>query len=201
MGEKVNGRYELVDILGSGTFGVVYKAIDHDSDCQLVAVKIMRKAGRSDAELTVIKREVMLHNVVSDTKGVVSLIDAFDDDKWCYIVLEFCPGGDLFGQIVDKECYFGKDDCLRQAFISLVDAVQACHDAEIAHRDLKPENILTSEDGSELYLADFGLAANAKMVGDFGSVTHIYMSPGECHLFSRMYVTAANLCASRRVYR
>ncbi|KAI1791016.1 kinase-like domain-containing protein, partial [Ganoderma leucocontextum] len=178
-GGRVHGRYELVSFLGSGTFGVVYKAIDYDTDRQFVAVKIMRKAGRSDAELAVIKREVALHHVVSDTKSIVGLIDAFDDHEWCYIVLEFCPGGDLFRQIVDKECYFDNDKRLRQAFLSLVDAVQACHDAEIAHRDLKPENILTSEDGSELYLADFGLAANEKMVGDFGSGTHVYMSP-EC---------------------
>ena len=177
-GEKVHGRYELVELLGTGTFGVVYKAIDHRSDRRIVAVKIMRKAGRSEAELAVIEREVILHDAVSAIQGVVDLIDAFDDAKWCYMILEFCPGGDLFGQIVDKECYYGKDQLLRQAYISLIDAVQACHDAEIAHRDLKPENILTSKDGSELYLADFGLAANAKMVGDFGSGTHIYMSPG-----------------------
>lgn len=178
-GIKVNGRYELVDFLGSGTFGVVYKAIDHNTDCQLVAMKILRKAGRTDAQLAVVKREVAMHDLASDIKGVVRLIDAFDDHEWCYMVLEFCPGGDLFGQIVDKECYFDNDDLLRTAFLSLVDAVQACHDAEIAHRDLKPENILTSEDGSELYLADFGLASNEKMVREFGSGTHIYMSP-EC---------------------
>ena len=185
-GNVVGGRYELIKLLGSGTYGVVYKAIDHGAlsyfHHQYVAVKVMRLSGRSDAELTVIKREVALHHIVGDTKGVVGFIDLVFNDEWCYIVLEFCRGGDLFEHITEKESYAGNDELLRKAFLSLVDAVQAIHDAEIAHRDLKPENILTNEDGSELYLADFGMATDEKMSTEFGRGTSIYMSPGK-HLF------------------
>ncbi|KAI1786821.1 kinase-like domain-containing protein, partial [Ganoderma leucocontextum] len=178
----IDDRYELLQMLGSGTFGVVYKAIDlevADNFDNIVAVKIVRKAGRGDAELAIIKREVAMHSVVADIEGVVTLIDAFDDAKWCYIVLEFCQGGDLFEQIITKQSYLGNDELLRRAFLSLVDAVQACHDAGIAHRDLKPENVLISQDGSRCYLADFGLATNQPVVRDFGIGTGLYMSP-EC---------------------
>ena len=79
-GNVVGGRYELIKLLGSGTYGVVYKAIDHGAlsyfHHQYVAVKIMRKAGRSKADLAVMKREVVLHHIVGDTKGVVGLIPA-----------------------------------------------------------------------------------------------------------------------------
>ncbi|TBU48293.1 kinase-like domain-containing protein [Dichomitus squalens] len=176
IGTVIGERYHLTEELGSGSYGVVYKAVDLTND-NLVAVKVIRTVGRSPAELATIKREVALHSVVAHHESVVGLIDAFDTDEYCYMILEYIRGGDLFEQIVEKKSYQGKDELLRRAFVSLVDAVQACHDAKIAHRDLKPENILTSEDGSRLYLADFGLAMNQKMASDCGRGTSIYMSP------------------------
>ena len=176
-GIVLDERYQLLEELGSGSYGVVYKAIDHTND-NFVAVKIIRTAGRSPTELATIKREVALHSVVAHHEGVVGLIDAFDGDGICYMILDYVAGGDLFEQIVDKKSYLGKDELLRAAFVSLVDAVEACHEAKIAHRDLKPENVLTSKDGSRLYLADFGLATDKKMVSDCGRGTTLYMSPG-----------------------
>ncbi|KAI1783510.1 kinase-like domain-containing protein, partial [Ganoderma leucocontextum] len=181
-GYFLDDRYELLKLLGSGSFGVVYKAIDHevaDDYDNIVAVKILRKAGRSAAHLASIKREVAFHSTVADNEGVVTLFDTFDDAKWCYLVLEFCGGGDLFDQIITKQTYLGNDELLRRAFLSLVDAVQGCHDAGISHRDLKPENVLTNKDGSQCHLADFGLATNEPLVREFGVGTGLYMSP-EC---------------------
>ncbi len=180
-GYFLDDRYELVKLLGSGSFGVVYKAIDHEvaeGYENTVAVKILRKAGQSAAHLASIKREVAFHSTVADKEGVVTLFDTFDDAKWCYLVLDFCGGGDLFDQIVTWRTYLGNDELIRKAFLSLVDAVQGCHDAGIAHRDLKPENVLTNEDGSQCYLADFGLACNEPLVREFGVGTGLYMSPG-----------------------
>ncbi|PIL31199.1 transporter [Ganoderma sinense ZZ0214-1] len=178
----LDDRYELIKMLGSGSFGVVYKAIDHeiaDDYDRIVAVKILRKAGRSAAHLACIRREVAFHSAVAYNEGVVTLYDTFDDEKWCHLVLEFCGGGDLFDQIIARQVYAGKDELIRTAFLSLLDAVQGCHDAGIAHRDLKPENVLTNEDGSQCYLADFGLASDEPLVHEFSVGTGLYMSP-EC---------------------
>ena len=186
----LDDRYELIKLLGSGSFGVVYKAIDHeiaDDYDNVVAVKILRKAGRSSAHLASIKREVAFHSTVAYNEGVVTLYDTFDDEKWCYLVLEFCGGGDLFDQIITRRIYAGKDELIRRAFLSLVDAVHGCHEAGISHRDLKPENVLTNEDGSQCYLADFGLASNEPLVSEFGVGTGLYMSPGASSFY---------LCAS-----
>ncbi len=175
------GRYQVAEMLGSGSFGVVYKAIDldvADDSENIVALKIICLADRSDSELALIEREVIMHTAASDIEGVITLIDTFDDARWCCLVLEYCSGGDLFDQGITKQTYIGNDELLRKAFLSLVDAVEACHSLGIAHRDLKPENIFTNEDGSRCYLGDFSLATNQPMVCDFGVGTRRYMSPG-----------------------
>ncbi|KAI0689209.1 kinase-like domain-containing protein [Cerioporus squamosus] len=180
----IDKYYELVQMLGSGSFGVVYKAVDTrespDSDSRHRAIKIVRKAGRSPKELAVIRREVALHSVVAGHPSIVTIHDAFDDDEYFYIILDYCPGGDLFDHVVDKDTYINNDELLRKAFVSLIDAVQYCHEHKIAHRDLKPENVLASEDGSKVFLADFGLATVKRMIDEHGSGTSIYMAP-ECH--------------------
>ncbi|KAI8995352.1 kinase-like domain-containing protein [Trametes punicea] len=179
----VDERYQLLRLLGSGTYGVVYQAVDThpsaDPESLYRAIKIISKVGRKKSELGAVRREIALQSIVAGHPNVVSLHDAFEDDEYFYIILDFYRGGDLFEHICEKGTYVFNDELLRKAFVSLVDALQACHDAKIYHRDLKPENILTNEDGSEVYLADFGLATNRTIVKEFGCGTTIYMSP-EC---------------------
>ena len=84
MGCTIGSHYELDEVLGSGSFGVVYKAIDTrqslDSPARECAVKIVRKTGRTPKELGVIRREVALHFVVAGHPNILTIIDAFDDD-------------------------------------------------------------------------------------------------------------------------
>ena len=182
----IDKYYELVQLLGSGSFGVVYKAVDTrespDSENRYRAVKIVRKAGRTPKELAIIRREVALHSIVAGHPNIITIHDAYDDDEYFYMILDYCPGGDLFDHVIDKDTYVNNDELLRKAFVSLIDAVRYCHKNKIAHRDLKPENILTSEDGSKVLLADFGLATVKRMMDEHGSGTSIYMSPGKLRL-------------------
>ncbi|KAI0768524.1 kinase-like domain-containing protein [Trametes elegans] len=179
----IDERYQLLRLLGAGTYGVVYQAVDThpsaDPASLYRAIKIISKKGRKKSALATVRREIALQSIVAEHPNVVSLIDAFEDDDYFYMILDFYRGGDLFEHICEKGTYAYNDALLRQAFLSLVDALQACHDAKVFHRDLKPENILTSEDGSEVYLADFGLATNQTIINEFGCGTSIYMSP-EC---------------------
>ena len=183
-GTMIDRYHELKEVLGAGTYGVVYKALDirtaADPSPTYRAVKIMRKTGRKKFEITNIQREIALHAHVGPARGIVRLHDAFDDANYFYIVLDFVPGGDLFTQICEHKAYegVGGEARARSAFVSLIDAVHACHKLGIAHRDLKPENVLASEDGSELYLADFGLATSRLTVSENGCGTGVYMSPG-----------------------
>ncbi|RPD82717.1 kinase-like protein, partial [Lentinus tigrinus ALCF2SS1-7] len=206
-----DGRYELTKMLGSGYYGVVYKAVDlradSESDSRLRAIKIIKKEGRTPAELENIRREVTLHGFVSDHPNVVTVHDNIEDDKYFYIILEYIPGGDLFDQINGKQLYINNDGLLRSAFLSLIDAVEACHDLKIAHRDLKPENVLTTPDGSKVFLADFGLATTKRVSDEFGAGTSIYMAPGKCPYCTRtadiwaLGVILANMISSRNPWQ
>ncbi|EKM56910.1 uncharacterized protein PHACADRAFT_183478 [Phanerochaete carnosa HHB-10118-sp] len=182
-----NGRYQLRKLLGSGTYGVVYGAIDLTTCNSPIsnsprkprryAIKVLRKDALSSSAAQRLRREVAAHRRMSDHPNVVPLHDSFEDKEFVYIVLDYCPGGDLFGKIVDEKLYFKNDALVKSVFLQLLDAVEACHMSGIYHRDLKPENILANEDGTQIYLADFGLASGSKVSTTFGCGSSYYMSP------------------------
>lgn len=182
-GLLVDGRYRLSQLIGIGSFGVVYRAVDVHSRSDPTnyhrAVKIISKSGRRLPELEVIRREVALHSAVSGHPNIVRMYKALEDAEYFYIVLDLCKGGDLFEAICEKAVFANQDGRLRKTFLSLVDAVQACHKAHVFHRDIKPENILTNADGTAVYLADFGLATDKTIVDEHGCGTEYYMSPGK----------------------
>ena len=88
-----------------------------------------------------------------------------ETDSKIFMVLEYCPGGELFDYIVDRERLNEEES--RAFFRQIVAAVAYIHESGYAHRDLKPENILIDED-QQLKLIDFGLCANPK--GGIGSI-------------------------------
>ena len=181
VGSIINVHYQVEVLLGSGTYGAVYKARDLREPVPTYrAIKIMRLAGREPRELKIISREIELHGAISNHPGVVTMYEAFQNDEYVFVVLELCSGGNLFKYICDDSSFACDEERLRRTFLEIVDAVQACHDAGIAHRDLKPENILTGPEGEGIYLADFGLSTTRCEVDEHGCGTEIYMSPGKC---------------------
>jgi serine/threonine protein kinase len=102
-----------------------------------------------------------------------------------YVVMEFCPEGDLFSSITDKGHFVGNDPLVKRVFLQLLDAVQFCHSMGIYHRDLKPENVLVTDQGMTVKLADFGLATEDYYTSDFGCGSTFYMSPGKSCLDPR----------------
>ncbi|KIP06308.1 hypothetical protein PHLGIDRAFT_72901 [Phlebiopsis gigantea 11061_1 CR5-6] len=182
-----NGQYQLVKLLGSGSYGVVYGTLDLHMRAQSslsktssrLAIKVLRKADLSSSAAQRVRREVAAHRQMSDHPNVVRMHEAFEDKDFVYIVLDYCPGGDLFGKIVDEKLYFMKDEIAKSVFLQLLGAVEACHRRGVYHRDLKSENVLTSKDGTEVFLTDFGLATGTKTSHTFGCGSSCYMSP-EC---------------------
>lgn len=178
LGLVLAGRLELTGILGVGAYGVVYTAIDRQTNVPY-AVKALNKIGLDPRQRRFQQREIQLHHAASHHPNVVSLVKIMDSEDCTYVVLEYCPEGDLFTSITEGGYYVGNDHLVRQAFLQILDAVDFCHSIGIYHRDLKPENVLVTDGGRTVKLADFGLATKDEITSDFGCGSTFYMSP-EC---------------------
>ncbi|KAL6718921.1 Serine/threonine protein kinase [Lecanora helva] len=177
LGLLLANRLELTGILGVGAYGVVYTAVDIHTNIPY-AVKALNKIGLDARQQSFQQREIQLHHAASHHPNVVSLVKIMDSYDCTFVVLEFCPEGDLFSSITEKDHYLGNDLMAKHAFLQILDAVDFCHSIGIYHRDLKPENILVSDGGLTVKLADFGLATQDEITDDFGCGSTFYMSPG-----------------------
>ncbi|OAR02538.1 hypothetical protein LLEC1_02441 [Akanthomyces lecanii] len=183
LGRLLEGKLQLTDILGTGAYGVVYSAIDIKTGIRY-AVKCLSKYNADGTPLerrqvAYQQREINLHYRASAHSNVVSIHKIMNDVDCIYVVLEYCPEGDLFLNITERGHYVGNDVLAKQAFLQILDAVEHCHKLGIYHRDLKPENILVTDQGETVKLADFGLATAEDRSEDYGCGSTFYMSP-EC---------------------
>ena len=177
LGLLLAGRFRLNTILGIGAYGVVYTARDIFTGRDY-AIKALNKVGLDARQRRFQQREIQLHHEASHHPNVVSLIQIMEAEDTTYVVLEYCPEGDLFSSITEKLFYMGNDELVRTAFLQILDAVQFCHSIGIYHRDLKPENVLCTDGGRTLKLADFGLATRDEYTSDYGCGSTFYMSNG-----------------------
>lgn len=99
-----------------------------------------------------------------DHPNIVKYYETYDDLKYMYLVMEYCPGGELFERIAKSENQQFNESDAAQVISKLVRAVVHCHANNITHRDIKPENIMYGADG-EIKLIDFGLSKQSKKTG------------------------------------
>ena len=178
LGQILAGRLQLTGVLGVGAYGVVYTAVDIQTNIPY-AVKALNKVGLEPRQRKFQQREIQLHHQASAHPNVVSLVKIMDAPDCTYVVIEYCPEGDLFSNITEQGKFVGNDDWAKRAFLQILDAVEYCHSIGIYHRDLKPENVLVTDQGMTCKLADFGLATTDHVTSDFGCGSTFYMSP-EC---------------------
>ena len=142
------GSLKLVDVLGVGGYGVVYRAIDaRQVSCpKSYAVKCLVSSGQTTRQRQIHIREIALHRLASAHSGVVTLHRVVEEGNLTYIVMDYAPDHDLFTQILHSCRYLGDDLLIRDIFLQLLEAVDYCHSLGIYHRDLKPESILCFDD-------------------------------------------------------
>ncbi|KAG2078746.1 kinase-like protein [Suillus decipiens] len=179
-----DGRFKLVELIGFGASGIVYRALDTHSDpCDPVyyAIKCLLNTELSQDSLIWQKREIACHWLASRSSSphICKLHQIIEEELYIYFVLEYCPGGDLFAAI-KLRTYEGNVPLIKKVFIELLDGVQACHSAGVYHRDLKPENILCVEPGLGIRIADFGLSTTKLISREFNVGSWDYLSP-ECN--------------------
>lgn len=174
------GSLELVEVLGVGGYGVVYRAVDPRYPAKSYAVKCLVASGNQPTRQRQIHiREIALHQLASAHPGVVTLHRVVDQGNHTYIIMDYAPDHDLFTQILHSCRYLGDDHLIKDVFLQLLDAVQYCHSLGIYHRDLKPENILCFDDGLRVAITDFGLATTDKVSDEFRTGSIYHMSPGK----------------------
>jgi len=175
-------RYHLTTIIGRGAYGVVYTAVDILTSIPY-AIKALPTQGLDRRQQKFQAREIQLHCAASAHPNVVTMHQIIEEVDCIYVILEYCPEGDLFTNITERGNYIGQDYAARRIFLQLIDAVDYCHSQNIYHRDLKPENILVTDAGMTVKLADFGLATTDPLTSDYGCGSTFYMSP-ECQTVS-----------------
>jgi len=183
LGRFLTGSLQLTEILGTGAYGIVYAALDTKTNVRY-AVKCLSKFNADGTpldrrQLAFQHREIRLHWLASAHPNVVSMLKIIDNPDCVYVILEYCPEGDLFFNITERGQYVGRDELAKRVFLQILDAVEYCHGLGIYHRDLKPENVLVTDGGETVKLADFGLATASDRSEDYGCGSTFYMSP-EC---------------------
>uniref|UniRef100_A0A2K5JN71 Maternal embryonic leucine zipper kinase n=1 Tax=Colobus angolensis palliatus TaxID=336983 RepID=A0A2K5JN71_COLAP len=153
--------YELHETIGTGGFAKV-KLACHILTGEMVAIKIMDK-NTLGSDLPRIKTEIeALKNLRH--QHICQLYHVLETANKIFMVLEYCPGGELFDYIISQDRL--SEEETRVVFRQIVSAVAYVHSQGYAHRDLKPENLLFDE-YHKLKLIDFGLCAKPKGNKDY----------------------------------
>ncbi|RDD41019.1 Myosin light chain kinase, smooth muscle [Trichoplax sp. H2] len=143
--------YTLLEELGKGRFGVVYRCADESGN--IFAAKHIDLKNSKEED---IHREIDVMNCL-DHERLVRLYAVYQTPTDYVMVLEFISGGELFDRIVEKEYLSEKEAA--EYITQVLEGVQHMHQNNIIHLDLKPENILClSNDSMDIKLIDFGLA-------------------------------------------
>ncbi|KAK4815753.1 hypothetical protein QYF61_007171 [Mycteria americana] len=154
--EEVRKYYELTETIGTGGFAKV-KLARHLLTGEKVAIKIMDKLALGD-DLPRVKIEIDAMKNLRH-QHICQLYHVIETSKKIFMVLEYCPGGELFDYIIAKDRL--SEEEARVFFRQIVSAIAYVHSQGYAHRDLKPENLLIDEE-HHLKLIDFGLCAKPK---------------------------------------
>jgi tetratricopeptide (TPR) repeat protein/predicted Ser/Thr protein kinase len=177
IGTMLADRYEILELLGQGGMGAVYKARDTELD-RLVALKLIRPELASNPEiLRRFKQELILAREVTH-RNVIRIFDLGQAKGIKFITMEFVEGRDLRAVLKDR----GKipPDETVQIIAQVCRALESAHAAGVVHRDLKPQNIMLDAK-DRVYVMDFGIAHSLETPGmtQTGALmgTPEYMSP------------------------
>ncbi|KAH8828998.1 kinase-like domain-containing protein [Flagelloscypha sp. PMI_526] len=179
-----DGQLQLVEVLGVGGYGVVYRAVPvglSHSQSHSYAVKCLyhgSSTSNTSRRRQIHLREIMLHRLASAHPNVVTLHKVVEEERYTYIVLDYAPSADLFTQILNGRQYLGSDEAIRHVFLQLLDAMEYCPFVG----DLPPR--LEARE-------HFGLATTDKMSMEWRTGSIYHMSP-ECQAGSSSYSPAAN---------
>ena len=152
-------RYNKMEEIARGSFGVVYQACPVEDPTTVYAVKIVDKSKmKKQKDIDLVHREAKYMKELSGLPHVIKLIEFIPEQDFLYVVQFYARGGDLFQRLTRKRKFTERD--ARDFAVTLLETLNVMHTKHhIVHRDLKPENLLLGDQRSEkIYFADFGFA-------------------------------------------
>lgn len=161
IGKKLDGRYEITELIGVGGMAEVYKGVDV-IDNKTVAIKILKKEFAENEEFLRRFRNESKAIAVLSHPNIVKIYDVGFSEKIQYIVMEYIDGITLKEYIEEEKVLTWKDTV--HFVIQILRALQHAHDKGIVHRDIKPQNIMMFTDGT-IKVMDFGIAKFAREDG------------------------------------
>lgn len=154
VGKRLDGRYEIQDVIGVGGMAVVYKAYDNIDD-RIVAVKVLKEEYLANEEFRRRFKNESKAIAVLSHPNIVKVYDVSFGDRLQYIVMEYIEGITL-KEYIEKKGVIDWNEALF-FIIQILRALQHAHDKGVVHRDVKPQNIMLLENGT-IKVADFGIA-------------------------------------------
>ena len=154
VGKRLDGRYEIQDVIGVGGMAVVYKAYDNIDD-RIVAVKVLKEEYLANEEFRRRFKNESKAIAVLSHPNIVKVYDVSFGDRLQYIVMEYIEGITL-KEYIEKRGVIDWNEALF-FIIQILRALQHAHDKGVVHRDVKPQNIMLLENGT-IKVADFGIA-------------------------------------------
>ncbi|MBR2952932.1 MAG: Stk1 family PASTA domain-containing Ser/Thr kinase [Clostridia bacterium] len=153
-GKRIDGRYEIKEIIGVGGMAVVYKAYDNIDD-RIVAIKILKDEYLSNEEFKRRFKNESKAIAVLSHPNIVRVFNVSFGDRIQYIVMEYVNGITLKEYIEQQGAINWKEAVHFMG--QILAALQHAHDKGIVHQDIKPQNILLLQDGT-IKVTDFGIA-------------------------------------------
>ena len=182
LGSVLAGRYRILELLGQGGMGAVYRARDLTLG-EDVAVKLLAPELADDpSRVDYFRNEVLLARRVTHP-NVCRLHDIACEDGLWFITMEFIDGESLADRLSRADRADGSSDRaeIERIFTDVASGLAAAHAVGVVHRDLKPANVLIRADSGRAVVADFGIAIELNQLGAAQEVdvagTRGYMSP------------------------
>ena len=174
-----NQNYKIIENLGQGSFGSIYKVLNINNNYIYVIKRILLK-GTNKEQLKVIQNEAEILSSINN-EHIVKYYDSFLDNESFNIVMEYCDGLDLRKYINEhKETNkLIEKDLIYHIISDICKGLKEIHSKKLIHRDLKPDNLFLTGD-LKVKIGDFGIAKQLNNINEYAKTkagTMLYMAP------------------------